>query len=131
LHNGFQRGFATLLIIAVALASNLHLPLVQAVAWTRMYAQYRETYTPDVALKITFSGQYPCALCKVVQSAEKERNNLAGKLSPAEHVWLLPLPRLLALTVTPPADFSGRWHDLALNLPAARPPPATPPPRLA
>lgn len=96
-----------------------------------MYAQYRETFTPEAALKITFSGQYPCALCKVVQSAEKERNNLAGSLNPAEHIWLLPLPRGAVVTVIPPAEFSGQWFDLAINLPAACSPPETPPPRLA
>lgn len=127
----FHRGFATLLIIAVAMASNLHLPLVQAVAWTRMYAQYREVYAPAAALTITLSGQYPCALCQVVQSAEKERDNLAGALNLSEQVLLLPWPSLAAIQVVRPAAISGQWREWVMAASAQMAPPETPPPRVS
>ncbi len=44
----FQRGFALLLILAVGVAGNLHLPIVQSIAWARMYSQYRQVYPMDV-----------------------------------------------------------------------------------
>ncbi len=131
LRDVFQRGFAVILIIAVAMASNMHLPLVQAVAWTRMYSHYRETYEPAAALQLTFSGQYPCSLCKVVQSAENERNNLAGILNLSEQVLLLPLPQLSAISVAQPVAVSGRWLDLSSRPLAQVARPETPPPKVA
>jgi len=127
----FQKGFAILLIIAVAIAGNLHLPLVQAIAWSRMYAHYRENYPASVALKITLSGEYPCSLCNLVQAAEKERHNLAGIQSESERTLLLPLPRLAALSVDQPPAFVGHWSEPLLQMPVEIAQPATPPPRLA
>lgn len=120
-----------LLLIAVAVAANLHLPLVQAVAWARMYSQYRQHFTPSQALQITFSGQYPCALCKIVQSAEAERDKCAGLITSSERALLLPLPQLAAIRVAvPPSQRSLRLEPL-LYLPAGFAQPETPPPRVA
>jgi hypothetical protein len=125
-----QRGFAVLLMAAVAMAGNLHLPLVQAVAWSRMYSQYREHYSADVALKITFSGQYPCSLCKIVQGAEKERNNLNGTVTSTYRV-LLPLPQLAAIKVDPPQVQTWSWAEPTMLIPVGSSIPELPPPRLA
>ncbi len=112
------------------MAGNLHLPLVQAVAWSRMYAQYRQQYSSAVALKITFSGQYPCAFCKIVQSAEKERNNLAGTLTSTYRV-LLPLPQVAAITIEPPPAQTWSWVEPMMFVPLSSTTPELPPPRLA
>jgi hypothetical protein len=125
-----QRTFALLLIIAVAMAGNLHLPLVQAVAWSRMYAQYRQQYSSAVALKITFSGEYPCALCKIVQGAEKERNNLAGTLTSTYRV-LLPLPQVGEVNMERPMAQIWSWPDSPALVPTGGMAPELPPPRLA
>jgi hypothetical protein len=125
-----QRTFALLLIIAVAMAANLHLPLVQAVAWSRMYTQYRQQYSSSVALKITFSGEYPCALCKIVQRAEKERNNLAGTLTSTYRV-LLPLPEIAETNVERPQGQIRSWFEPVALVPAGGTVPELPPPRLA
>ncbi len=115
---------------AVAMAGNLHLPLVQAVAWSRMYVQYREIYTADAALKITFSGEYPCALCKIVQGAEKERGNLAGTLTSTYRV-LLPLPQVATIKVEPPSMQTWSWAESTKLIPTGALTPELPPPRLA
>jgi hypothetical protein len=125
-----QRGFALLLMAAVAMAGNLHLPLVQVVAWSRMYVQYREHYSSSVALKITFSGQYPCALCKIVQGAEKERGNLAGTLTSTYRV-LLPLPQIAAITVERPQGQTWSWCEPTTLVPTGATTPELPPPRVA
>ncbi len=127
----FQKSFAVLLIIAVAMAGNLHLPLVQAVAWSRMYAHYRENYSTSVAWKITFSGEYPCSLCKAVQTAEKERHNLDGMQNQSERTILLPLPKLAALALDQPVAQTGQWLEMSIKLPVEIAQPETPPPRLA
>ena len=115
---------------AVAMAGNLHLPLVQAIAWSRMYSQYREHYSADVALKITFSGQYPCSLCKIVQGAEKERNNLNGTVTSTYRV-LLPLPQLAAIKVEPPQVQTWSWAEPTAHILVGSSIPELPPPRLA
>jgi hypothetical protein len=126
----FQRGFATLLIAAVAMSANLHLPLVQTVAWARMYAHYREVYSPAVSLHITFSGKYPCPLCKLVRSAEAEREKMAGTATVSLRL-LLPWPQMAALvTVPPPVPSYVGIEPRAMPVDGfARP--EVPPPRMA
>jgi len=126
-----QRGFAMLLIMAVATAGNLHLPIVQAVAWSRMYSQYREHYSPEVAMEITLSGQYPCALCKYVQSAETERSKQSDLTTLTFHD-LLPLPNIQsAVAVAPSPQRSWTFQELESPLPKNDNLPEVPPPRLA
>jgi hypothetical protein len=112
------------------MAGDLHLPLVQAIAWSRMYTQYRAHYSSEVALKITFSGQYPCSLCKIVQGAEKERGNLAGTLTSTYRV-LLPLPQVAAIKVEPPQAQTWSWSEPVAFIPMGETTPELPPPRLA
>jgi len=115
---------------AVAMAGNLHLPLVQAIAWSRMYAQYRQHFTAEASLKITFSGEYPCALCKVVADAEKERSNMDGTLTSTYRV-LLPLPQVAAINVQPAPAQTWSWAEPETWVPSGALLPELPPPRLA
>jgi len=125
-----QRGFAVLLILAVGVAGNLHLPIVQSIAWARMYSQYRQVYSPEVALGITFSGQYPCKLCELVRSAEKEREKVPS-ITPASSRLLLPLPQVAAIVVNPSVIQRWTWFEPAVRLAAGNALPELPPPRLA
>jgi hypothetical protein len=125
-----QRGLAALLILSVAFASNLHLPVIQVVAWAQMYSHYREGYSPEEALRITFSGDEPCKLCKFVQDAEKVRGSLEGTLTASFRI-LLPLPPLTA--VLPEQPMARSWSLLELSAPAPLRAswPETPPPKFA
>ena len=98
-----------LLIMAVAVAGDLHLPLVQAVAWARMYSHYREVYSPEVSLNITLSGQYPCSLCKLVVAAEKERAH-SPAVAGASVRLLLPLSQPANLVNAPAEMPRARWR---------------------
>jgi hypothetical protein len=119
-----------LLIMAVAVAGNLHLPLVQAVAWARMYSHCREVYTPAVSIHITFSGQYPCTMCKLVASAEKERDNLAGSTISSLRI-LLPLPQPAILVTKPTETPRYAWTEPSAFTPSGFARPEVPPPRWA
>jgi hypothetical protein len=119
-----------LLIVAVGVAGNMHLPLVQAVAWARMYSQYRQVYNSEVSLRLTFSGQYPCKLCKVVATAEKERGSLSG-IAVSSIRLLLPFPPAPIL-VTEPTEISRQgWTETAAFVPGGFARPEVPPPRWA
>ena len=126
----FQRGFALLLILAVGVAGNLHLPVIQSIAWARMYSQYRQVYSPEIAASITFSGQYPCILCELVRSAEKEREKVPN-LTLASSRLLLPLPQIAAVAVNPPVVQSWSWYEPAVQVPMGSALPELPPPRVA
>ncbi len=96
-----------------------------------MYAQYRLHFPADIALQITFSGEYPCPLCKMVVAAEKERHNLDGIQSPLHRTLLLPLPRLARVSVEKPPAQTCHWLVQPPAVPAGFVQPETPPPRLA
>ncbi len=116
--------------MAVAVAGNLHLPLVQAVAWARMYAQYREVYNAETSRHLTFSGQYPCSLCKLVAGAEKDRDSMAGTAVSSLRV-LLPFPQPVNLVVQPTEIQNGGWTEPVAFIASATAQPELPPPRWA
>jgi len=125
----WQKGFAWLGLAAVLLASNLHLAVIQGVAWVRMYEHYRVGYSPMVALEVTLSGQAPCNLCKFVQAAQKEQKTFDGLLTWTAKV-LLPLVAM-TLFVQAPARSSRRWVGPVRRLVSWCAPPEFPPPRWA
>lgn len=116
-------------LAGVMLASNLHLPVIQVVAWVSMYEQYRVGYSPELALEVTFSGKAPCNLCKFVQAAQKDQRTFQGMLTWTAKL-LLPL-LLAALWVAPAKQVSERWTEPRARQVAWCAPPATPPPRSA
>jgi hypothetical protein len=116
-----------MLLAGVVLSSNLHLPLVQGVAWARMYSHYREGYAPLEALEITFSGKVPCALCEFVQKAQKEQQVLDGSMADTFKLLLPFSPVLMNLPV--PRAVNWRSMETWLRPAFLRLAPETPPPR--
>jgi len=125
----WQKGLAWLALAAVLLASNLHLAVIQGVAWVRMYEQYRVGYSPMLALEVTLSGQAPCNLCKFVQAAQKEQKSFEGLLTWTAKV-LLPLVAM-SLCVPAPPRSRRRWAGPMRQLVSWCAPPEFPPPRWA
>lgn len=63
-------------VLALALVLGLHWTALQLVAWTGMVVNLSRDHRLGAALTMTFDGQHPCALCKVVQEgrrAERQR----------------------------------------------------------
>ncbi|HEY0256657.1 MAG TPA: hypothetical protein VGC39_04365 [Candidatus Methylacidiphilales bacterium] len=101
--------------------------LLQGVAWIKMIHDYSQMVPLGEAVSMTFSGQYPCALCKAI--AEKQA---------AENDQLLTIEKFkkqqiaTASIAVPPrnvATFS--YPDFGPSLRFRSEPPPTPPPRLA
>jgi hypothetical protein len=124
-----QRLLAAVALAGVLVASNLHLAVIQGVAWVRMYEHYRVGYPPALALEVTLSGKAPCNLCKFVQAAQKEQGKAEGFLTWTAKV-LLPL-LAAGLCLAPAQKSSARWTEARERLVAWMAPPATPPPRWA
>ena len=49
--------------------------VLQGIAWTNMIREFAETVPLTQAVQMTFSGQYPCDLCKVI-AEKKQSDNL-------------------------------------------------------
>ena len=66
-----QLSVAAMLVLAVG----GHWVLLQSVAWVQMTVSFSQAAPLEEALKMTFDGKHPCALCKAVKqgkSSERE-----------------------------------------------------------
>lgn len=85
----------TLTALLLVLTLGLHWALLQTVAWTGMIVSYSQGNSIREALNMTFDGEHPCPLCKVIKqgrAAEKnqEKEAPANKLPPAI-IWQRPV----------------------------------------
>jgi len=66
----------TLLVVLVAFTFSCggQWPLLQCVAWANMVREYSEMVPFSQAVRMTFSGQYPCPLCKAIAEKKQEEN---------------------------------------------------------
>jgi hypothetical protein len=64
----------TLLVVLVAFVFSCggQWPLLQVVAWGNMIREYSRMVPLSQAVEMTFSGKYPCALCRAVFKHEKQ-----------------------------------------------------------
>lgn len=118
---------AGLLAVALLCTQNLHLPLLQAVAWAGMLATYSQQDDLATAVGKTFDGAHPCKLCCAIKRAESQpRESLQCAPVPVR-----PLTTPPAAICAPPAPEPSR---IAFSIPHQRglqftPPPDVPPPR--
>ena len=116
-----------LLVLTLALSLGVHWSFLQSVAWVGMVVSYAQDAPFKQALEMTFDGEHPCKLCKLVQEgkqSEKEQDVQKPvtklDLMLVEHERLLDPPVCYPLVNTLLVKPSNRTE-----------PPPTPPPRLA
>jgi hypothetical protein len=115
------RAIGTLLLsLAMFSIAGGHWAVLQAVAWARMLGEYSRNASIEVAITKTFSGKYPCDLCrKIKESSQKQEaprsfkqekkvesflcaeNSVAQLLSP--RAFSYPLSDYLGFSVLPAA----------------------------
>ena len=59
-----------LVVLSLVLMIGGHWALLQSAAWIGMTAKFSQKETVAVALEKTFSGKYPCKLCKFVKAGK-------------------------------------------------------------
>ena len=66
----------TLFVVLVAFTFSCggQWPVLQCVAWANMIREYSEMVPLPQAVEMTFSGQYPCELCKAIAEKKQEEN---------------------------------------------------------
>ena len=111
----------------LVLAVGSHWIILQTAAWTGMLFTYSQSSTFEEAFSKTFSGDYPCRLCKLVKSVqEKERQAETVKVeSKLEFTFATGEPLLFPPASSRPSFVWTEHSDLRA------PPPPVPPPRLA
>jgi hypothetical protein len=116
-----------LVVVALVTVVGGHWALLQSAAWAGMILNYSHRSTVGEAVEKTFSGKFPCNLCKLVRAgkaAEKKQEVLKGEQKfdfsfAVGTAWLFP-PR------------PSRQFAVARFPSSARPEaPLTPPPRQA
>jgi hypothetical protein len=101
--------------------------VLQCVAWVKMLHDYSRMVPFTEAVGMTFSGQYPCPICKAIAEKKQAEND---KLCSLEKYGKKFFPPAAVAPVRPegvPFQYPGCMSSLQTR---AEPPP-TPPPRQA
>ncbi len=87
----------------------------QVVAWGNMICEYSEMVPLAQAVQMTFSGEYPCAICKAIAERKSTEQQKELTLLKAEKKFPLPiiiapaLPKIAGITYREPVFvFSSR-----------------------
>jgi hypothetical protein len=102
-----------------------HWYILQGIAWVNMIREYSQVVPFTEAVSMTFSGRYPCAICKAIAEHKTSDQHKAFTLDTNEKKFPLPT----ATTILRPSAskiFYPEFVD-ALQLRSEAPP--TPPPR--
>jgi hypothetical protein len=99
--------------------------VLQCVAWIKMMHDYAQMVPFTEAVGMTFSGQYPCAICKALAEKKQSENNKICSLEKYEKKFFPPVAVALARPDAIPLQYPVYLSSLQTR---AEPPP-TPPPR--
>jgi len=69
------RQISALMLLVISVSLNIHLPVMQVVAWSSMLIQFSRDGSVSEAAGKTFSGENPCGMCYAIQQA---RDDAAG-----------------------------------------------------
>lgn len=78
----------TLFALALVCGAKLHLPVLQVAAWTGMVVKYARDVPLGEALEMTFDGDHPCPLCKVIRKAQTTGQQELTELALSERILL-------------------------------------------
>lgn len=120
-----RRFTSILLLLALATAGSLHLPVLQAAAWAGMLVSYSRDNSVTEAVQMTFDGEHPCPLCTSIKKQQTRAHDESISLT---------VPASLQLFVDTPAPWIHVLTPVARIVPPDRVrdavchPPETPPP---
>ena len=119
-----------LAVICAFQVGGLHWLAMQTMAWTGMLVKRSQETTVVEAVRTTFDGDHPCALCQAVQNGhqrEQESDNTVA----LEAVLKLNFLRPGVVTVPAPSAADVDYRDGVAMGSLRMDSPPTPPPRLA
>ena len=100
---------------------------VLGIAWANMIREYSQMVPLAQAVEMTFSGQYPCPICKAI--AEKKSSEQQKALTLEKYEKKFPIP--VVVTVASPKVTTFQYEDCLVRFHSRTETPPAPPPRLA
>ena len=100
---------------------------LQCVAWVKMLHDYSQMVPFAEAVDMTFSGKYPCPICKAIAEKKQSENEKICSLEKVEKKFFPPV----AIALARPDAVSFRYADYLSSFQTRTEPPPTPPPRQA
>ena len=101
--------------------------VLQCVAWVKMLHDYSQMVPFTEAVGMTFSGKYPCEICKAIAEKKQSENDKICSLEKVEKKFFPPV----AIGLARPNVVLIKYADYLSFLQARSEPPPTPPPRPA
>ncbi len=101
--------------------------VLQTIAWVKMLHDYSQMVPFTEAVGMTFSGQYPCPICKAIAEKQKSENDKIFSFEKYDKFFFPQAGGALARSGYTPVSFVKYQDSFHFR---ADPPP-TPPPRLA
>jgi hypothetical protein len=100
---------------------------LQCVAWVKMLHDYSQMVPFTQAVSMTFSGQYPCEICKALAEKKQAENDKICSLSKYDKKFFPPVAAELPLRIATSIHYAVYLSSLQF----LTEPPPTPPPRQA
>ena len=118
-------------VLALVVSLGAHWALLQSVAWVGMIVTYAQEATLAEAVRMTFDGEHPCRLCKVIKAdraTEKKQDTENGQVG--AKLELAPLPSLVNFLFTsdPPGIPVGDTYGMTRRDAPPKPRPRLHPP---
>ena len=121
------RGTVIIVLVAFLFSCGGQWTVLQGLAWANMIREYSQVVPLGQAVQMTFSGQYPCAMCKAIADKKNSEDAKIFRLAKYDKAILasgvMLRPRFASAA---PPFAAGRDHDLQFRAEA----PPVPPPRL-
>jgi hypothetical protein len=100
--------------------------VLQGIAWIKMIHDYSQAVPVAEAVSMTFSGQYPCVICKAIAEKKQAASDKLCSIEKYEKKFFAPVTATLSRPGATPI-----FHFVRPSFLEARDePPPTPPPRL-
>ncbi len=101
--------------------------VLQSIAWIKMIHDYSQMVPFTEAVAMTFSGQYPCAICKAIAEKQKSENDKLCSLEKYDKKFFPPVTIALDRPEVVPVAYRISLNSLRSRSET----PPTPPPRPA
>ena len=118
-----------ILILAIVCAANLHLPVLQVIAWTGMLVSYSQDRSFAEAAEMTFDGEHPCPMCKAIKKQQAAKHDTLQTPQSSPKLELFPSGGT-TMRLTPPCACAHVVISAEAAAMISRPP-ELPPPRSA
>jgi hypothetical protein len=116
-----------IVLVAFVFSCGGHWPVFQAIAWGNMVREYSQMVPLTQAVEMTFSGRYPCPICKAI--AEKKSSEQQKSLTLEKYDKKYPLP--VSIAVAGPTAATCQYGDFSTIFFSRSDVPPKPPPRPA